>query len=555
VGEVLYRLCGRLVMDHWGADMGRTLLPLQFGVGVPCGVEIMTRYIDSVLTAHPDWVLLRLDVENAFNSIERAPMFEAVQASPYAALLPLLYTFYEGPSALIYQAGGSSEVLESVRGVRQGDPLGPFLYAITLQPALEAAQHAFAEDGSGARGRAMGYLDDVALVGPRSTIAAAYEVYRTELQLKGQFVNPGKSELYCPEGLPPPAGLEDIPVSRDGVTMLGVPLGSDDYVAAQVRDRLQAFVTVLPALHELPSQIAFSLLRQCIARRAQYLTRALACTRPGIAEALSSFDDSIWGAFMALLPGGACLHAGHETEALLAARHQAVLPIRMGGMGLTSVSDFAALSHLSSWVQTAALLAEHFPDRFLTDTESPYRAQLESLLPASIAAMIPSSADAATTGYPARLFQTLSAALHDHALEDLRDIARTALHPEEAQECLRHLTGAAAPGAGAWLLAHPRSSEDFLALHGPDWGIAAALRLRLPVTQLQDVGVCACAEGATLDPDAPLHALRCRAAFTTGGVSAMTHQHATVRDAVAGVVSSSGLGGSVVKEDRGFFEG
>ena len=35
----------------------------------------------------------------------------------------------------------------------------------------------------------------------------------------------------------------------------------------------------------------------------------------------------------------------------------------------------------------------------------------------------------------------------------------------------------------------------------------------------------------------------------------MTHQHATVWDAVAGVVSASGLGGSVVKEDRGFFEG
>jgi hypothetical protein len=94
-----------------------------------------------------------------------------------------------------------------------------------------------------------------------------------------------------------------------------------------------------------------------------------------------------------------------------------------------------------------------------------------------------------------------------------------------------------------------------LALLGPDRAIGAALRLRLPIPQLQDMGVCACTEAVPLDPHAPLHALRCRTAFTSGGVSAMIHQHATVRDTLAGVLSASGLGGGVVREDRTFFAG
>ena len=41
---------------------------------------------------------------------------------------------------VIRQADGSHEVLWSEAGVRQGDPMGPLLFALTYQPTLHAAQ-------------------------------------------------------------------------------------------------------------------------------------------------------------------------------------------------------------------------------------------------------------------------------------------------------------------------------------------------------------------------------------------------------------------------------
>ena len=62
-------------------------------------------------------------------------MLEAV-----AQLIPELYAFcknvYSSQSIIMF---GTSEVL-SVSGAQQGDPLGPLLFCITLQPILERLQ-------------------------------------------------------------------------------------------------------------------------------------------------------------------------------------------------------------------------------------------------------------------------------------------------------------------------------------------------------------------------------------------------------------------------------
>ena len=102
-----------------------------------------------------DWVVAKLDFRNAFNTLNRCNMLDSVQS-----LIPELYHIcllaYQDPSILF---SGTKTIL-SCEGVQQGDPLGPFLFSIAIQPLLTDIK-------SDLR---FGYLDDVTLGGPSNTV-------------------------------------------------------------------------------------------------------------------------------------------------------------------------------------------------------------------------------------------------------------------------------------------------------------------------------------------------------------------------------------------------
>ena len=89
---------------------------------------------------NPDVVTVQVDLQNAFNLANRDDMVHAV-ADKLPSLLPYVLMAYQQRSPLvIQQADGSHEVLWSEAGVRQGDPMGPLLFALTYQPTLHAAK-------------------------------------------------------------------------------------------------------------------------------------------------------------------------------------------------------------------------------------------------------------------------------------------------------------------------------------------------------------------------------------------------------------------------------
>ena len=85
----------------------------------------------------PSHLLLKLDFNNAFNSLRRDKMLEAVKEN-----VPELFNFvnsaYNQPSMLFC----GDRVMQSAEGVQQGDPLA-LLFCLAIQPLIQDLQSEF----------------------------------------------------------------------------------------------------------------------------------------------------------------------------------------------------------------------------------------------------------------------------------------------------------------------------------------------------------------------------------------------------------------------------
>ena len=182
VGLTLRRLAAKIVNKTATESLIPILAPIQLGVGVRGGMEAAVHaarlYVQDMPSSN--CVLAKLDFKNAFNTIRRDTMLEAVQRT-----LPEAYGFvhaaYSTPSTLFY----GSDTISSEEGVQQGDPLGPLLFCLALHPILTECK---------AELRA-GYLDDITLGGDVNLIGDEVDMLKTRALKIGLALNENKCEL------------------------------------------------------------------------------------------------------------------------------------------------------------------------------------------------------------------------------------------------------------------------------------------------------------------------------------------------------------------------
>ena len=267
VGSVLMRLVGSLAIQKESSSINKYFLeprPLQFGVGVQGGCELMASAIDAFLRANPSAIVLSCDAANAFNSVCRTKLWGNLRTN-FPSLYALVRMMYGSEASIIFSEVGVSTptIVKNSVGTRQGCSLGSMVFALMIHPYLLQLADEFPDV------LVLAYADDVSLAGAPHRVVACYkrwrELYETELQ---GSLRDDKGVVYAQLPYPDVAlltseaslvalglscgGEDGVKVVHDGLRVLGAPVGSDAFKVAFAQARVDEVVEALDTASFMP---------------------------------------------------------------------------------------------------------------------------------------------------------------------------------------------------------------------------------------------------------------------------------------------------------------
>ncbi|KAL0221644.1 hypothetical protein RCL1_001498 [Eukaryota sp. TZLM3-RCL] len=179
VGESLYRLLSGIVFNRVGDKAKNYFTPFQYGIKTIDGASVAALTSDVFYHQNPNNCIFNLDFKNAFNSVTRSAIASEL-ATKFPEVESFFYTFYNGTSELVF----NDKNLLSSSGVKQGDPLGPFLFCTAIHPILLQLKQEFSDL------EIVAYMDDISLIAPfdvlvqvANSVAVRYRAIGLELNV------------------------------------------------------------------------------------------------------------------------------------------------------------------------------------------------------------------------------------------------------------------------------------------------------------------------------------------------------------------------------------
>ena len=173
-------------------------------------------------------------MKNAFNSVSQSHLLNQVLTT-----FPDIYTHaalvYSDINTLIYLQRSHPVILSS-QGVHQGDPLGPALFSIAMQPILEDLQSHNKEV------TILAYLDGVYLLGSPDQVFHVFERLRSAFSNVNLMIKEKKCEIYCFSSplLNTIFQSTSITATSQECRILGTPIGSSLYIIESCSDVAQS---------------------------------------------------------------------------------------------------------------------------------------------------------------------------------------------------------------------------------------------------------------------------------------------------------------------------
>ena len=332
IGDFLLRLAASLLVRAHKAAIEASGGRHQYGTS-KCGIEGSYAAGKATLTAHPDWVIVELDIRNAFNEALRQELLCACHER-LPALFPMVWSLYGRSTGLLYRLpDGSHKRLESARGSRQGDPFGGVLFNLVFRNVLDFVETTFPTAVQFA------YMDNHYIVAPPALAAEVVKAVGPELAKVLLTLKPAKSTAWSPTPLSQTdlgallsAGIPAERVARpeEGLIVLGSPLGHTAWMEAKAVELVETQFAVLkdPRHLVLSAHSRWLQFLYAISKRVGHLARSVP---PG---AMARANDLARGllevAFASLFK--LTLPLRPDTAGLLP------LPMREGGMGLLALA-------------------------------------------------------------------------------------------------------------------------------------------------------------------------------------------------------------------------
>lgn len=339
VGTTLRRLASKIAVRHILSKLQPRFEPVQLGFGVKGGCEAAVHALRTYLKEGQCEVLLKVDVKNAFNSVNRDTLLAEVKSNTPEIYNYLLHC-YADPTKLMYR----SNELSSEVGCQQGDPLGPAIFSLAINPIIQNLASKFN----------VWYLDDGTLGGDANTVLADLSQIKNKFQSIGLELNFNKCELFIQN----PCNSNDIKekfnalapeikiVDKSTLCLLGSPIFEDCF-SGYIQNSISKFQNHSHRLLEISPHFAISIIKYCLfVPKLTYVLRC--CSLWNHQNLLSQIDVLIKINLESVL----------NSQLSEQSWTQGSLPIRYGGLGIRKISSVALPAFLSSVHSSSNLIGK-----------------------------------------------------------------------------------------------------------------------------------------------------------------------------------------------------
>ena len=237
--------------------------------------------------------------------------------------LPLAFNFilasYGTPSFL----SNNDNIIMSEEGVQQGDPLGPLLFCLTIQPIIAKLKCPLN----------VWYMDDGTLGGEVEHVNQDFITLKEEALKIGLNINEGKCEIFNVNNCPHFDQMKQI--NESNFTLLGAPITADAISTSLCSTKIK-MERLLEKLKILPMHYAYKILQSSFGAPTLISTlRASPCYQhPALEEIDLILKSSIEILFNVSLNDNNWL--------------QSSLPINCGGIGIRKPSSLSLSAYIAS---------------------------------------------------------------------------------------------------------------------------------------------------------------------------------------------------------------
>ena len=338
------------------------LEPEQLAMSVAGGGKLVFS-IRMLAEERREFVVVKIDMKNAFNEVSRASILEALEEEP-----SLCHLAWHAASVLAPSSGletGGEKWGDSSEGTAQGDPLSAPYFNVAWHKYVRQLSNTLGEHG----GMAKFGMDDGYAMGPSEVLFPAIERFAKDVQEKCLLVwEKTKTEVFTWSGNVPVnctpgllrAGTVVDGQFEPGFLCYGVPVGTDAYVEYMMEEKmLEIARSAKNSCNVLngESQSLWTILRLSLSQQLDYWLQL--CYPSNVKAAADKMDEIMWKVLETAADSSIPRmqdnnHTDVTTILVPGLREKSYQewavrqPIRLGGFGLRCQSDLSPAAYIGA---------------------------------------------------------------------------------------------------------------------------------------------------------------------------------------------------------------